>query len=73
MIVWLKPNGVTVETNEMTDTVDYCLGLGWKPMVKGEAVDLDEDLDASGTLFDPDIHWKNRRKDADGNWMVKKA
>ena len=71
MIKWLRPSGTEIETNESESTIDYCLSLGWKPMRDNYAVEM-KDVDASGTVFDPDVHWKNRRKDADGNWMVRK-
>lgn len=71
MIKWLRPSGTEIETNEMESTIDYCLSLGWKPMREEYVIEMN-DIDASGTVFDPDIHWKNRRKDADGNWKVKK-
>ena len=68
-IKWLRPSGAEIETNADESTIDYCVSLGWKPVVDGEVYEVD----ASGTPFDPKIHWKNRRKDADGNWKLKKA
>lgn len=73
MIKWKKPSGAVIETNDMPETVDACLSMDWQPLLDGRPVDVEEDFDASGELFDPERHWKNRRKDADGNWMVKKA
>lgn len=70
MIKWIRPSGTVIETNERKETIDYCVSLGWEPYQE-PTVDP-EDVDASGTEFDPEIHWKNRRTDADGNWMVKK-
>lgn len=71
MIKWIRPSGTTIETNESKETIDYCVSLGWEPYIE-PTVDA-EDVDASGTEYDPAIHYKNRRVDADGNWMVKKA
>lgn len=71
MATWIKPSGVKVETNEMEETIDYCVSLGWEPYLE-PTVDP-EDVDASGVEFDPVIHYKNRRMDADGNWLVKKG
>lgn len=34
---------------------------------------LDSGKDASGVVFDPDIHFGNKHKDDEGNWKVKKA
>jgi hypothetical protein len=71
MITWIKPSGIEITTNELEETIDYAVSLGWEPVVPEEAPA--EDVDASGVEFDPAIHWKNRRVDSDGNWMVKKA
>ncbi len=30
MIIWTKPSGMEIETNDMAATVAYCEGLGWK-------------------------------------------
>lgn len=30
MIKWVKPNGLEIETNDMTATIEYCESLGWK-------------------------------------------
>jgi hypothetical protein len=71
MITWTKPSGIVIETNELDETIDYAISLGWEPVVPEEIPA--EDVDASGVEFNPEIHYKNRRTDSDGNWMVKKV
>lgn len=66
VIKWIRPSGTEIETNDREETIDYCVSLGWRPAEEAET-------DASGTPFDPEIHYKNRATDKDGNWKVKKT
>lgn len=64
-IKWIRPSGSEIETNGLDETIEYCISLGWKP--------AEDETDASGEPFDPEIHYKSRAMDDDGNWKVKKA
>lgn len=33
-MIWTKPNGTDIETNDLKETVDYAKSLGWKPKRK---------------------------------------
>ena len=38
-ILWKKPNGNELETNDMKDTVEYCESLGWERVGDGDSGD----------------------------------
>lgn len=29
-MIWIKPSGMEVKTNDMSETIEYCKSLGWK-------------------------------------------
>lgn len=29
-MIWIKPNGTEIETNDRDETIEYALSLGWK-------------------------------------------
>ena len=29
-MIWIKPSGVEIETNDSEETIKYCKSLGWK-------------------------------------------
>ena len=29
-MIWIKPSGAEVKTNDLPDTIEYCKSLGWK-------------------------------------------
>ena len=29
-MIWIKPSGMEVKTNDMPETIKYCESLGWK-------------------------------------------
>ena len=29
-MIWIKPSGVEVKTNDREETIEYCISLGWK-------------------------------------------
>ena len=29
-MIWIKPSGIEVETNDMPETIAYCNSIGWK-------------------------------------------
>jgi hypothetical protein len=46
MIKWKKPNGATIETNDLDSTIEHCLKIGWKKIDAAElAKDAQEKAD----------------------------
>ena len=41
-MIWIRPSGSEIETNDSKRTIEYCKSLGWK--VKGEKVIADEEI-----------------------------
>ncbi len=40
-MLWKKPNGQTIETNDLDATVLHCIDIGWE-MVDGEVPETEE-------------------------------
>ena len=35
-VLWKKPSGMEMETNDRKETVEYCESLGWERLATGE-------------------------------------
>lgn len=36
-MIWIKPNGIEIETDDSPATIEYAKSLGWKEKSKGKS------------------------------------
>jgi len=37
-MIWIRPSGTEIETNDLKKTIAYCKSIGWKEKEKGKEV-----------------------------------
>ena len=84
-IIWIKPNGTQIETNDTDTSIEEALRLGWMTpeqkktaelaaelAAQAEAAAQAGELDSLGFPWDNRIHLKSREKLDDGTWKLRK-
>lgn len=67
MITWIKPSGVTLQTNEHPANIAAAEAAGWVREGHGE------DVDVRGIEWDARLHTSNKSTNEDGSWRYKKG
>lgn len=49
-MLWIKPSGVEVKTNDRKETIEYCKSLGWKEKGAKKEVKEEVEIDISNPV-----------------------
>ena len=68
MIVWVRPSGAEITTNEEPATREHALTVGWVPREE-----LQAEVDVRGIMWDERLHTANRSKTDTGVWKYRRG